>query len=90
MLKANDVLTLHRIAKEYARLYGNGVCGIGIEEFVPKIVPYVQYSAKEFFETFGDREYSYVGENVRQVKFEEDGVVYCALIGYTKVSEVEA
>lgn len=82
-MKANELLRIHLMAKEFGELYRNtGLIGIGQDE--------VHLSLKDFYEVFGDLEYWYEGpDEHRTVRYKTpDGVIYKALLNYTTVREV--
>ena len=71
-----EIVRLGRVAREYSDLYKTtGVCGIHGGSFGPA----VHLSVKEFFETFGDRNFWY-NHNEEQVEIIVGDVKFFAIM----------
>lgn len=82
-MKANELLRIHLMAKEFGELYRTtGLISVGQDA--------VHLSLAEFYQVLGDLEYEYVGPaDHRAVQYKSpDGVTYRALLDYTTVREV--
>lgn len=74
-LTADELMRMHVMAKEFAKLYGT----TGMIDINPNDV---HLRADVFFNTFGDREYEYIFDENRNVETYVDGVRYHAILKY--------
>ena len=82
-MKADELLRIHLMAKEFSKLYREtGLIGLDPDE--------VHLSLPEFYQVFGDLEYWYEGpDEHRTVRYKTpDGITYKALLSHTTVREV--